>query len=102
MKYKPWSVKRTTLFCDCNSRISWWNFAVFPPLGAGMNTLKAKSKGYKYSLPSVGPGADPDVRQSARRPQVTISQPPCGSLSTRRASRPIGRYQVILLGEGGT
>jgi len=27
-----------------------------------MNTLKAKIKGYKYSLPSVGPGADPDVQ----------------------------------------
>jgi len=30
-------------------------------------SLKGKGKGFPYSTPSVGPGADPGVRQSARR-----------------------------------
>jgi len=45
-----------------------------------------KSKGFPYSIPSVGPGADPDVQ--AVSPQVTISHPPGGRLpllSTRPA-----------------
>ena len=69
-----------------------------------------KGKGFPYSLPSVGPGADPDVQ--AVSPQVTISHPPGGRLPyfppglrlppLHRASPPLGRYQVILLGDGGT
>jgi len=35
-------------------------------------------KGFPYSLPSVGPGADPGVQ--AVSPQVTISHPPGGRL----------------------
>jgi len=35
-------------------------------------------KGFPYSLPSVGPGADPGVQ--AVSPQVTITQPPGGRL----------------------
>jgi len=37
-----------------------------------------KSKGSPYSLPSVGPGADPGVQ--AVSPQVIISHPPGGRL----------------------
>ena len=37
-----------------------------------------KGKGFPYSLPSVGPGADPSVQ--AVSPQVTISHPPGGRL----------------------
>jgi len=43
-------------------------------------------KGFPYSLPSIGPGADPDVQ--AVSPQVTVSHPPGGRLpllSARRA-----------------
>ena len=35
-------------------------------------------------------------------PQVTIGHPPGGYLPSRRASPPLGRYQVILLGDIGT
>jgi len=35
---------------------------------------KGKGKGFPYSLPSVGPGADPGV--PAVSPQLTISHPP--------------------------
>jgi len=35
-----------------------------------------KGKGFPYSLPSVGPGADPDAQ--AVSPQVTISHPSGG------------------------
>jgi len=63
-----------------------------------------KVKGFPYSLPSVGPGADPDVQAFSR--QVTISHPPGGwrsllspggYLPSRRASPPLGRYQAALL-----
>jgi len=40
--------------------------------------LKGKGKGFPYSLPNVGPGADPGVQ--AVSPQVTISHPPGGRL----------------------
>jgi len=39
---------------------------------------KVKGKGFPYSLPSVGPGADPGVQ--AVSPQMTISHPPGGRL----------------------
>ena len=39
---------------------------------------KAKGKGFPYSIPSVGPGADPGVQ--AVSPQVTVSHPPGGRL----------------------
>ena len=38
------------------------------------NIVVKKDKGFPYSLPSVGPGADPDVQEV--NPQVTISHPP--------------------------
>jgi len=41
-------------------------------------TLKGKGKGFPYSIPSVGPGADPGVQ--AVSPQVTLSHPPGGRL----------------------
>jgi len=37
-----------------------------------------KGKGFSYSIPSVGPGADPGVQ--AVSPQVTASHPPGGRL----------------------
>ena len=40
--------------------------------------LKVKGKGFPYSTPSVGPGADPGVQ--AVSPQVTVSHPPGGRL----------------------
>ena len=43
-----------------------------------MLTLKDKGKGFPYSTPSVGPGADPGVQ--AVSPQVTVSHPPGGRL----------------------
>jgi len=39
---------------------------------------KVKVKTFPYSIPSVGPGADPDVQ--AVSPQVTVSHPPGGRL----------------------
>jgi len=59
-----------------------------------------------YSIPSVGPGANPGVQ--AVSPQVTVSHPPgdrmpllfarpAGYLPNRRASPLFGQYQVILL-----
>jgi len=39
---------------------------------------KGKSKGFPYSIPSVGPGADPGVQTVSL--QVTISHPPGGRL----------------------
>ena len=40
--------------------------------------MKVNGKVLLYSLPSVGPGADPDVQ--AVSPQVTIGHPPGGRL----------------------
>jgi len=39
---------------------------------------KGKGKGFPYSTPSVGPGADPSVQAVSL--QVTISHPPGGRL----------------------
>jgi len=41
-------------------------------------SLKRKGKGFPYSIPSVGPGADPGVQ--AVSSQVTVSHPPGGRL----------------------
>ena len=57
-----------------------------------LHDVKDKSKGFPYSLPSVGPGTDPGVQTGS--PQVTISHPPGGRLhyyfppSLRLPSRP--------------
>ena len=70
-----------------------------------------KGKVLPYSLPSVGPRADPGVQEVGT--QVTISHLPdgigchyfCqawGYLPSRTASPPIGRYQILLLGDRGT
>jgi len=68
-------------------------------------------KGFPYSLPSIGLGTDPSV-QAAVSPHVTKSYSrgyvaitfchACGYIPSRRASPPLGRYQVILLGDRGT
>jgi len=39
---------------------------------------KGKGKGFTYSTPSVGPGADPGVQAVSL--QVTVSHPPGGGL----------------------
>jgi len=49
---------------------------------AGLCSASKKGKGFPYSLPSVGPGADPAVQ--AVSPQVTISHPPGGRLPCLR------------------
>ena len=43
-----------------------------------------KSKGFPYSIPSVGPGADPGVQAVSL--QVTVSHPPGGKLPLLSAS----------------
>ena len=60
---------------------------------------KGKGKGFPYSIPSVGPGADPGVQAVSL--QVTVSHPPGGRLPfpSCRASLPFAWYQVILLGD---
>jgi len=40
--------------------------------------LKVKGKGFPYSIPSIGPGADPSVQ--AVSPRVTVSHPSGGRL----------------------
>ena len=50
-------------------RVSWITLACFN---------KVKSKGFPYSTPSVGPGADPGVQAVSL--QVTVSHPPGGRL----------------------
>jgi len=85
------------------------------PLSLGLQfwTIR-KGQGFPYLLPTVEPKADPGVQ--AVSPQVTISHPPggrlpihaytfrqaCGYLPSRRASLPLGQYQVILLSDRGT
>ena len=74
-------------------------------------TGKVKGKGFPYSIPRVGPGADPGVQAVSL--QVTLSHPPGGRLpllSARPAvtspaaehHRPLAAYQVILLSDRGT
>jgi len=46
---------------------------------------KGKGKGFPYSIPSVGPGADPGVQAVSL--QVTVSHPPGGRL-TLLSARP--------------
>jgi len=41
--------------------------------------VKVKGRGFPYSTPSVGPGADPGA-QAVSRLQVTVSHPPGGRL----------------------
>jgi len=53
--------------------------------------LLKKGKGFPYSLPSVGPGADPGVQTV--NPQVTISHPPGGRLPLLSA-RPAVTFPV--------
>ena len=43
-----------------------------------LKMVKSKGKGFPYSIPSVGPGADPGVQ--AVSPQVTVSHPSGGRL----------------------
>ena len=66
-----------------------------PNAGDAVRQLKKKGKGFPYSIPSVGPGADPGVQ--AVSPQVTVSHPPGGRLpflSTRPAvTSPAAEHQ---------
>jgi len=59
--------------------------------------VKDKGKGLSYSIPSVGPGADPGVQ--AVSPRVTVSHPPGGRLpllSARPAvTSPAAEYTAL-------
>jgi len=46
--------------------------------------FEKKVKAFPYSIPSVGPGADPDIQ--AVSPHVTVSHPPGGRLPLLSAS----------------
>ena len=70
-----------------------------------------KVKAFPYSIPSVGPGADPGVHAVSL--QVTVSHPPGGRLpllSARPAvtfpaaehHRPLAGTLAILIGDRGT
>ena len=59
------------LYFVCVKFSQWWHI---------------KGKGFPYSLPSVGPGADPGVQ--AVSPQVTVRHPPDGWLPSLSA-RPV-------------
>jgi len=52
------------------------------PAGFISGLKKLKSKGFPYSLPSIGLGADPGVQ--AVSPQITVSHPPGGRLPPQR------------------
>jgi len=52
------------------SKCYWWSF--------DHGLVKCQGKGFPYSIPSIGSGADPGVQ--AVSPQVTISHPPGGRL----------------------
>jgi len=45
---------------------------------ASRHRTEVKGKGFPYSIPSVGPGADPGVQEVSL--QVTVSHPPGGRL----------------------
>jgi len=49
-----------------------------------LSDTKGKGKGFPYSTPSIGPGADPGVQ--AVSPQVTVGHPPCSRLPLLSAS----------------
>jgi len=63
-----------------------------------------RGKGFPYSIPIVGPGADHGVQ--AVSPQVTVSHPPGGRLpllSARPAvTSPAAEHHRPLLGDRGT
>jgi len=65
-----------------------------------MQVKKGKRKGFPYSIPSIRPGADPDVQ--AVSPQVTVSHPPGGRLpllSARPAvTSPVSEHHRPLAG----
>ena len=46
--------------------------------GVSPGMVKGKGKGFPYSIPSIGPGADPGVQAVSL--QVTVSHPPGGRL----------------------
>jgi len=62
--------------------------------------VKGKGKGFPYSIPSIGPRADPSVQ--AVSPQVTVSHPPGGRLpllSARPAKVPPQPHSITALGQ---
>ena len=117
-------------FRSCDSLSTFKKHACSTTIGAGLlpfwRTLalvesrrrhyfrdgKDKGKGFPYSTPSVGPGADPGVQAVSL--QVTVSHPPGGKLpllSARPAvtspaaehHRPLaGTKLYCLLGDRGT
>jgi len=49
-------------YCRENGNDRWRNYH-----GNGNGTVKVKVKAFPYSIPSVGPGADPGVQAVSRR-----------------------------------
>ena len=67
----------TTSYEVC--KLAWWvcSDAQWQPKSL-FSALKSKGKGFPYSIPNVGPGADPGVQAVSL--QVTVSHPPGGRL----------------------
>ena len=61
----------------------WAYFQFFSDDVMFSHNKKGKGKGFPYSTPSVGPGADPGVQGVS--PQVTVSHPPGGRLPSLSA-----------------
>ena len=63
--------------------------------------LDRSSSAFQRKLANMQPAGDFKPSTGSRLPAVTFRQA-CGYLPSRRASSPIGQYQIILLGDKGT
>jgi len=91
--------------CESNFEYKVLLYICWTPVVCWFAVLtKSKGKGFPYSLPSVGPGADPGVQ--AVSPQVTWSHPPGGRLPLLFArpavTFPAKERHHPLLGDRGT
>jgi len=77
VKWRQVGMKRLYLHYLCWHSTTVGKIAT-PILALTPPSIPLKSKGFPYSLPSIGPRADPGVQ--AVSPQVTISHPPGGRL----------------------
>jgi len=84
MQAVPEKITAYSLLSEC---LDWLECGVIlSETSCSEHCKKEKGKGFPYSIPSAGPGADPGVQ--AVSPQVTVSHPPGGRLpllSTRPA-----------------
>ena len=85
LKFKGQSLKSKKLFVD-DERTYGWTFETHF-ISSTQTSRPKNGKGFPYSLPSTGPGADPSVQ--AVSPQVTISHPPGGRLPLLSARPPV-------------